>query len=137
MYKSFSVLAMLALLAGCGHTPQKNTSETATTYQAVGVVTPGVTGARCFVQSGVASYTLDSTPGTVMVRAAPDPLDISCFKGAHMVGHTTVRPTVAPREAKVAHGQVCESCLYPKSVRVVMALRASSVEKKNVRMWAE
>lgn len=137
MYKSFAVLVTLVLLAGCGHAPKETVSDSATSYQAVGVATPGVTGARCFVQSGVSSYTLASTPGKVMVRRAPDPLDVTCFKGAHMVGNTTVRPTVAPREAKAAYGHVCESCLYPENVSVVMALRSSSVEKNNVRMWTE
>lgn len=137
MYKSFAVLATLAFLAGCGHAAQRHATENVTPYQAVGVSTPGVTGARCFVQSGVASYTLNSTPGAVMVRRAPDPLDVTCFKGAHMVGNTTVRPTVAPREAKASRGQACESCLYPENVSVVMALRSSSVEKKNVRLWTE
>ncbi len=136
MHKSFAFLAALLLVAGCTNAPQ-TASDNVTPYQAVGVATPGVMGARCFVQSGVSSYTLDSTPGTVRVRRAPEPLDVTCFKGAHMVGNTTVRPTVAPREAKGTPGRVCESCLYPENVSVVMALRSSSVEKNNVRIWTQ
>lgn len=137
MHRYSAVLMALVMLAGCGHVADDSASENTTPYQAVGVATPGVTGARCFVQSGTSSYTLASTPGTVMVRRAPDPLDVTCFKGAHMVGNTVVKPTVAPREKKIAHGQVCASCIYPENVSVVMALRSSSVEKNNVRIWTE
>lgn len=137
MWKSFAALAVLVMAAGCGHAPKETATIPETGYQAVGVVTPGVTGARCFVQSGMTSYTLASTPGTVMVRRAPDPLDVTCFKGAHMVGNAVVKPTVAPREAKAGRGQACASCLYPENVSVVLALRASSVEKNNVRIWTQ
>lgn len=137
MLKAYAAFAALVLLAGCGHAPKETVSDQATSYQAVGVITPGVTGARCFVQSGVASYILASTPGTVMVRRAPDPLDVTCFKGAHMVGNTVVKPTVAPREAKTGYARACESCLYPGNVSVVLALRSSSVEKNNVRIWTQ
>lgn len=133
-YKNLVALCGLLLLSACAHAPEEVT-QSQTPYQAVGVATPGVTGARCFVQSGMASYTLSSTPGTVMVRRAPDPLDVTCFKGSHMVGNTVVNPTVAPREAKADRRHDCESCLYPENVSVVMALRSSSVEKNNVRQW--
>lgn len=134
IYAKIAALCGALLLASCGHAPETAT-QSRTPYQSVGVATPGVMGARCFVQSGMASYTLSSTPGTVMVRRAPDPLDVTCFKGSHMVGNTVVNPTVAPREAKAGRQHDCESCLYPESVSVVMALRASSVEKNNVRQW--
>jgi hypothetical protein len=133
----FMAACVVAGLSACAHESANMVDHEKTSYQLVTVSTPGVTGANCFVQSGMASYTVSGSPGKVMVRRAPDPLDVTCFKGSHMVGNTVVKPTVAPKEAKSIFNsrQDCESCTYPENVRVVMALKSSSVEKNNVRQW--
>jgi|GEM_PF-1992154 len=130
-------VCLAAGLSACANQHANTVDHEKAAYQLVTVSTPGVTGASCFVQSGMASYTVSGSPGKVMVRRAPDPLDITCFKGNHMVGNTVVKPTVAPREAKSIFNsrQDCESCMYPENVSVVMALKSSSVEKNNVRQW--
>ncbi|MDY0009836.1 MAG: hypothetical protein RBS08_09025, partial [Bdellovibrionales bacterium] len=122
---------LVFVLSACaGNAPQE---ETATMrYQAISVMTPGVTGAHCLLQAGAHSYTTPAN-SSVTVRRTPDQMDVSCFKGSHMVGHTSVKPTVAPREAD-NRGRACESCQYPESVSVVLAIRASSVEKNNIRI---
>lgn len=130
-------LIVLVLCLGACSTPEpKQDYDDARRYQAVSVMTPGVTGAHCFLQAGDMSYTTAAN-SRVMVRRASDPMDITCFKGAHMVGNTTVRPTVAPREATAGHAAVCESCRYPENVSIVLALRPSSIEKNNVRIWTQ
>ena len=133
----FIAVCLVSGLSACAHENANMVDNDTTAYQLVTVSTPGVTGANCFVQSGMASYTVSGSPGKVMVRRAPDPLDVTCFKGNHMVGNTVVKPTVAPKEAKSIFNsrQDCESCTYPENVRVVMALKSSSVEKNNVRQW--
>ena len=133
----FIAVCLVSGLSACAHENANMVDNDTTAYQLVTVSTPGVTGANCFVQSGMASYIVSGSPGKVMVRRAPDPLDVTCFKGNHMVGNTVVKPTVAPKEAKSIFNsrQDCESCTYPENVRVVMALKSSSVEKNNVRQW--
>lgn len=122
----------IGLLSACGHS-EKGVSDTGDVrYQAINVMTPGVAGAHCFLQAGSASYNV-AAGSKVMVRRTAAPLDISCFKGEHMVGRAIARPTVAPREAQAM--RTCESCLYPETVSVVMALRGSSVERSQVRHW--
>jgi hypothetical protein len=131
---NISLIVLLFALAGCTGAGQKAADDTRH-YQAISVVTPGVTGAHCFLQAGSASYTTPAN-SRVMVRRAPDAMDVSCFKGAHMVGHTSVKPTVAPREAEdiLGSGGECNSCIYPESVHVVLAIRPQSVEKNNIRI---
>lgn len=128
---SILLTALVFVLSACaGNTPQEGSS--AMRYQAINVMTPGVTGAHCFLKAGAHTYTAPAN-SSVTVRRTPDQMDVSCFKGSHMVGHTSMKPTVAPREAD-NRGRACESCQYPESVSVVLAIRASSVEKNNVRI---
>ena len=130
----FIALMAVSLLQGCMSSP-KTTDDSARHYQQISVMTPGVTGAHCFLQSGGTTYTAAAN-SRVTVRRAPDDMAVSCFKGPHMAGHTSVKPTVAPREAAriFAHRQDCESCTYPESIHVVLALRPQSVEKNNIRI---
>lgn len=129
------LIALVFALSGCAGGTQKTADDSARLYQEISVVTPGVTGAHCFLQAGGMSYTAAAN-SRVVVRRAPQPMDVSCFKGAHMVGHTSVNPTVAPREAEriLGGGRDCDSCVYPESIRVVLAIRPQSVEKNNIRI---
>lgn len=130
----FIALVAVSLLQGCTSSP-KTADDSARHYQQISVMTPGVTGAHCFLQSGGTTYTAAAN-SRVTVRRAPDDMAVSCFKGPHMAGHTSVKPTVAPREAAqiFADRQGCESCTYPESIHVVLALRPQSVEKNNIRI---
>jgi hypothetical protein len=131
----FALIGLVFMLSACAGGGQKEAEDTGRHYQAISVVTPGVTGAHCFLQAGSMSYTTAAN-SRVMVRRAPDTMDVSCFKGAHMVGHASVKPTVAPREAEriLGSGRDCDSCVYPESVHVVLAIRPQSVEKNNIRI---
>jgi len=133
---NIALVALVLCLTACSAAAPKQAENGAGHYQVVSVMTPGVTGAHCFLQAGSMSYTAAAN-SRVMVRRAPDTMEVSCFKGLHMAGNTTVRPTVAPREA--AHilgsrGQDCESCLYPENVSVVLSIRPQSVAKNNIRI---
>lgn len=128
MKKAFAVF-VLAFLSGCSASGVVSSSGAA--QQKVTIVTPGTTGANCFVQAGSVSYAV-ATPGTIHVRKSPDPFDVTCFKGEHLVGNARVNPTIAPREQGKAD---CVSCLYPETVSVAMALDDASMQR-NVRQWA-
>ncbi|MDP2206108.1 MAG: hypothetical protein Q8K65_07355 [Alphaproteobacteria bacterium] len=132
---NIALIGLVFILSGCAGDGQKEAGDTSRHYQAISVVTPGVTGAHCFLQAGSMSYTTAAN-SRVMVRRAPEAMDVSCFKGAHMVGHTSVKPTVAPREAEriLGSSRDCDSCVYPESVHVVLAIRPQSVEKNNIRI---
>ncbi len=101
-------------------------SPEASGYQQVSVTTPGVTGANCFMQSGDRSYSL-ATPAVVNIQRSSAVMDVTCFKGEHMVGNQKVYPSVAPREARV-RGE-CVSCNYPPSITIAMVLDDKSMER--------
>ena len=134
-FLTLPLLLLAVVLSACSAAPRAAGEDSARHYQQVSVMTPGVTGAHCFLQAGSMSYTA-AAGSRVMVRRAPDVMEVSCFKGPHMAGHTSVRPTVAPREAAriFADRQDCESCTYPESVHVMLAIRPQSVEKNNIRI---
>lgn len=125
-------LGLLLALAGCTSAPQ-STSDNSAGLQPMQILTPGVTGAHCLLQAGASNYTA-AAGSRIMVRRSPDIMQVSCFKGSHMVGHTSVKPTVAPREAQQAkRGRApCESCAYPETVSVVLAMRGSSIKRENI-----
>lgn len=132
--RSIFLMALVLCLCACSASVPKQGDDDARYYQSISVMTPGVTGAHCFLQSGSMSYTAAAN-SRVMVRRAPEMMQVSCFKGSHMAGHASVQPTVAPREASRilgSNGQDCDSCRYPESVSVVLALRSQSVEKNNI-----
>lgn len=125
------ILGCVLGLSACTGAPVKQ-EKREVSMQPVQVVTPGVTGAHCFLQAGDKNYTM-AAGSRVMVARASDTLKVSCFKGPHMVGHTAVKPTVAPREE--AHGRdACVSCTYPETVSVAMAMRAGSVRRDKIRI---
>lgn len=124
------VLAPMVFLAACDGKKQALHIQTErTAFQSVNVNTPGVTGANCVVQSGDNTYTVKA-PGAVMVRRAPDIMNVSCFKGDHMRGQASFRPVFAPGEAEGVRGTqgVCLTCNYPGTVTVAMALNKGSME---------
>lgn len=102
--------------------------EPRTAFQSVVVNTPGVTGANCVLQSGANSYSVIA-PGSVMVRRAPDTMSVSCFKGDHMRGTASAKPTYAPGEGNAVRGtqNACMTCNYPTSVTVAMSLNSGSM----------
>lgn len=133
-FKFFIAILAAATLQACTAAPKK-AEDSSRHYQQISVMTPGVAGAHCFLQSGDMTYTARAN-SPVVVRRAPDDMAVSCFKGPHMAGHVSVKPTVAPVEAArvFADRQDCESCTYPESISVVLALRPQSVEKNNIRI---
>lgn len=124
--------SFLFALAACTASPERAVNSSAH-LQPVHIMTPGVTGAHCLLQAGSSNYTA-AAGSRIMVRRSPDTMKVSCFKGSHMVGHTSVKPTVAPREAQQAMrgGSVCSSCAYPEMISVVLAMRPSSVKRDNI-----
>ena len=125
-------LGLLAGLAACT-SAAKPQADNSAHLQPMQVMTPGVTGAHCLLQAGSSNYAT-AAGSRIMVRRSPDTMKVSCFKGPHMVGHTSVKPTVAPREAQQAGrgGSFCGSCTYPETISVVLAMRPSSVRRDNV-----
>lgn len=126
----FLALGLLVLLSACGGGDKTTMIETTrTAYQSVNINTPGVTGVNCVVQSGQNSYSVVA-PGAVLVRRAPDTMNVSCFKGEHMRGQASFRPSFAPREAEAMRGTQaeCLTCNYPSTVTVAMALNRGSME---------
>ncbi len=97
-------------------------------YQAVSVTTPGVTGANCFLQSGDRSYAL-ATPAVVNIQRSAAVMDVTCFKGEHMVGNEKIRPLTAPVEAGLSVGETCKSCVYPAMISVAMTLDDRSMDR--------
>lgn len=127
-FKFASLLACLLLLGACATEETVVMNDAPVQIQKVSVNTPGQVGAHCFLQSGMRSYTM-SAPGTVNVYRSRDPMTVTCFKGEHMVGTETVRPTMAPREADNAPSVDCVTCIYPATVTVAMGLDPSSFER--------
>lgn len=119
----FASVAFLFLSACAG---DDIPSHQASAYQQVSVTTPGVTGANCFMQSGDRSYSL-ATPAVVNIQRSSAVMDVTCFKGEHMVGNQKIHPSVAPREAGV-RGE-CVSCNYPPSITIAMVLDDKSMER--------
>ena len=124
-----AALAVCLALSACAETEKPVATQVRTPYQSVVVNTPGVTGANCVMQSGGNTYSVKA-PGSVMVRRAPDTMTISCFKGNHMRGHTSARPSFAPGEGEAVRGtQIsCMTCNYPTSISVAMSLNSGSME---------
>lgn len=124
-----TALCLALCVSACARKETAAVPEARGPYQSVVIHTPGVTGANCVVQSGAKTYTVVA-PGSVMVHRAPDAMTVSCFKGDHMRGASTVRPTFAPREAEGAREtrSACLTCSYPNTVTVAMSLNAGSMD---------
>lgn len=125
-------LGLIFGLAGCTASPEP-AADSSAHLQPIQIMTPGVTGAHCLLQAGSSNYTAAAN-SRIMVRRSPDTMKVSCFKGSHMVGHVSVKPTVAPREAQQAKRgrSACDSCTYPETISVVLAMRPSSVKRDSI-----
>jgi hypothetical protein len=123
-------LCAVLLLAACSSPDVNALNDTNAGYQQVSVNTPGQSGANCFMQSGSRSYSI-SAPATVSIQKSPAPMTVTCFKGEHMIGTQTVRPTVSPREEMEIMGTAknCVSCNYPGTIIVAMQLDPKSFER--------
>jgi hypothetical protein len=115
------VIFAALLLASCAgqQTPQLQSGTPGT--QDIMVQTLGGSGANCFVQGEGGSYPVIS-PGIVTVRVGEKPLEITCFKGEHMIGRTTLQP----RCKKV--------CGYPASASIPMGLDPTSMQREIIRI---
>ncbi len=133
----FFVLAAAMLVSACAEKEVSMAPPARTPYQSIVINTPGVTGANCVMQGGLNTYSVKA-PGAVMVRRAPDTMSISCFKGNHMSGRNTVRPSFAPSEAAEVRGTqtACVSCAYPNTVTVAMSLNGSAMDVP-VTIWSQ
>ena len=137
MKLKFAILATALLVSACAEKEVSMAPPPRTPYQSIVINTPGVTGANCVMQGGLNTYSVKA-PGTVMVRRAPDVMNISCFKGEHMAGRSTVRPSFAPSEAAEVKGTQgnCISCAYPNTVTVAMSLNGSAMDVP-VTIWPQ
>ncbi len=136
MKLKFAVLAAAMLVSACAEKEVSMAPPARTPYQSIVINTPGVTGVNCVMQSGNDTYSVKA-PGAVMVRRAPDMMNVSCFKGEHMSGRNTVRPSFAPSEGAEVKGTqaACVSCAYPNTVTVAMSLNGSAMNVP-VTVWS-
>lgn len=115
---------MVVLCVAACSKPRMNAGLDDGRYQVVSVTTPGQEGAHCFMQSGGRSYSV-ATPARVNIMRTTDPLDVTCFKGEHLVGTQKVAPSVAQVESNA--GEKCVSCRYPGSIVVAMGINPNSL----------
>lgn len=133
---TYVILAAAMLVSACAEKEMAMApASPRTPYQSIVINTPGVTGVNCVMQSGNNTYTVKA-PGAVMVRRAPDMMNVSCFKGNHMAGRNTVRPSFAPSEGAEVKGTqtACVSCAYPNTVTVAMSLNGNAMDVP-VTVW--
>ncbi|MBI1214874.1 MAG: hypothetical protein GC185_03530 [Alphaproteobacteria bacterium] len=130
-FAAFSALAVLLLVSGCaGKKQAAQVDEPADLYQTVTINTPGEEAVSCVLQSGRETYTMRA-PGNVTVRRTPAPMTVSCFKGAHLRGQTSVRSSFAPREAQMmamGGGMNCQTCRYPGTITVPIGIDAGALQ---------
>lgn len=108
----FGIFILCAVLSACSSPDMPDVAQD-NPAQVISIHTPGVAGANCFAAVNGLSYPV-STPGKISVTPSNDPIDVTCFKGEHMVGNERVRP-------------VCANCLYPASISVAMRLDEASM----------
>lgn len=117
----FSSLLVL-LVAGCASGGGGHVAVSPSSMQSVRVSTPGVMGASCVLQMPTGSYVLLS-PARIDVPRSSGPLTVSCNKGEHFRGKTTVKSSRV-----VENGADIYS--YPASVSVPMTLHNPSLKPK-------
>lgn len=117
----FSAICMVFLLGACSASGTHHLSGNDAEFQTISIHTPGTMAANCFVRVDGMSYPV-ATPGRVQVKPSRTPLDVTCFKGEHMVGNKLVPPS-------------CPNCDYPSNVSIAMALDSGSMQR-NVVMFA-
>lgn len=117
----FSAIFAVMLLSACSASGTHHLGSNDPQFQTISIHTPGTMAANCFVQVDGMSYPV-ATPGRVKVKSSRTPLDVTCFKGEHMVGNQIVPPS-------------CPNCDYPSNVSIAMALDSGSMQR-NVTMFA-
>lgn len=118
-----ALFAAVLGLASCASKPEQVVVEQPPTVQVISVNTPGVVGAHCFLQAGGMSYPV-AAPGRVAVRKSGKAMDVTCFKGEHMVGNTKLSPLCSG-----------DGCGYPANVTIAMVLDSSSMKRDVVHFF--
>jgi uncharacterized protein YceK len=98
MLKYIFVFILFIFLSGCA-------SITESKNQSMSVNTGDVTGAMCTLSNSKGSYFVNSTPGTVLVRNACDPLAISCTKKGYVPANPAAG-TVQDKAKSMAWGNL-------------------------------
>jgi hypothetical protein len=109
---------LLFALAGCSHAPPQQAGAAPYGWQSVRVDTPGTEGAACALQYPSGSSVV-LTPARVDLPRGPGTLAISCSKGEHFRGSTTVAAARVPRT---------DDYSYPDVVAVPMSLYEPSLK---------
>lgn len=117
-----SAIFAALLLVSCAGQQSAQLQSGAPGTQDILVQTPGASGANCFVQGEGGSYPVIS-PGMVTVRTGQKPLEVTCFKGEHMVGRTTLAPRCKNK-----------TCGYPASASVTLGLDPTSMQREIIRI---
>ena len=112
----FSAVFMVMLLSACSASGTHHLGSNDAPLQTISIHTPGTMAANCFVRVDGMSYPV-ATPGRVSVKPSRTPLDVTCFKGEHMVGNKIVPPS-------------CPNCDYPSNVSIAMALDGGSMQRE-------
>ena len=95
--KIFKII-FLFFLTGCA-------SITESKNQSMSVTTGDITGAMCTLSNSKGSYFVNSTPGTVSVRNACDPLAITCTKKGYVPSNPAAG-TVQDKAKSMAWGNI-------------------------------
>ena len=98
MIKSIFKIIFFVFLTGCA-------SITESKNQSMSVTTGDITGAMCTLSNSKGSYFVNSTPGTVLVRNACDPLAITCTKKGYVPSNPAAG-TVQDKAKSMAWGNI-------------------------------
>ena len=98
MIKSIFKIIFFVFLTGCA-------SITESKNQSMSVTTGDITGAMCTLSNSKGSYFVNSTPGTVSVRNACDPLAITCTKKGYVPSNPAAG-TVQDKAKSMAWGNI-------------------------------
>lgn len=118
----FRYVFLCLLLSGCAADLPASAPQP---HQAVAIITPGQTGANCFIQVGGKHFTV-SPPATIQLDRNTAPMDVTCFKGEHMVARQKIVPTYIARDKD--SGDDCETCRYPATVNMFFGLNPRSFD---------
>ena len=97
LISKISILFMFAILSGCA-------SITESKNQSMSVTTGEVTGAMCTLSNSKGSYYV-TTPGSVLVRNACDPITITCTKEGYVPANPSAG-TVQDKSKGMAWGNL-------------------------------
>ena len=98
MVRNITIIFFFIFLNGCA-------SITESKNQSMSVTTGDITGAMCTLSNSKGSYFVNSTPGTVSVRNACDPLAITCTKKGYVPSNPAAG-TVQDKAKSMAWGNI-------------------------------